>query len=196
MWIYKKFWIWLYRYNLFAIFFLCWSVEWQDWRIVAPKAKSCSKLNKIYGFDFQVGFRGIFKQKRTEAAHSVSVRFLLCRSSYFLCCSIQRRATNFVLNYIELTLFMLDERCVSFNMVVTQMLHNDCKKISIVEHNIYCYCVTNTLQLPSFSPRSTYFFCMSWSSSFWIAAMLIPVISFISDKVSVGSVRIAFRIFV
>ena len=141
--------------------FFCWSVEWQDWRIVAPKAKSCSKLNKIYGFDFQVGFRGIFKQKRTEAAHSVSVRFLLCRSSYFLCCSIQRRATNFVLNYIELTLFMLDERCVSFNMVVTQMLHNDCKKISIVEHNIYCYCVTNTLQLPSFSPRSTYFFCMS-----------------------------------
>ena len=102
--------------------FFCWSVEWQAWSIIAPKAKSCSKLNKIYGFDFQVGFRGIFKQKRTEAAHSVSVRFLLCRSSYFLCCSIQRRTTNFVLNYIELTLFMLDERCVSFNMVVTQML--------------------------------------------------------------------------
>ena len=63
--------------------FFCWSVEWQDWRIVAPKAKSCSKLNKIYGFDFQVGFRGIFKQKRTEAAYSVSVRFLLCRSRLF-----------------------------------------------------------------------------------------------------------------
>lgn len=101
------------------------------------------------------------KQKRTEAAHSVSVRFFIVQVKLFFVLLDPAAATNFVLNYIELTLFMFDERCVSFNMVVTQMLHNDCKKISIVEHNIYCYCVTNTLQLPSFSPRSTYFFCMS-----------------------------------
>ena len=45
------------------------------------------------------------------------------------------------------------------------------------------YCVTNTLQLPSFSPRSTYFFWMSWSSNFWMEVMLMPVISLMSAKV-------------
>ena len=58
------------------------------------------------------------------------------------------------------------------------------------------YCVTNTLQLPSFSPRSTYFCSISLSSSFCMAAMLMPVSSLISASVSVGCVRIAFRIFV
>ena len=58
------------------------------------------------------------------------------------------------------------------------------------------YWVTNTLQLPSFSPRSTYFFWISWSRSFWMAAILMPVTSFISANVSVGCVRIAFSILV
>ena len=58
------------------------------------------------------------------------------------------------------------------------------------------HCVTNTRQLPSFSPRSTYFFSISLSSSFCMAAMLMPVSSIISASVSVGSVRMAFRIFV
>ena len=78
---------------------------------------------------------------------------------------------------------------------------NYCYTISAQYNNVIItknisYCVTNTLQLPFFSPRSTYFFWISWSSSFWMAAMLIPVISRISANVNVGSVRIALRIFV
>ena len=34
-------------------------------------------------------------------------------------------------------------------------------------HHILLYCVTNTLQLPSFSPRSTYFLWINWSRTFW-----------------------------
>ena len=72
--------------------FFCWSVEWQDWRIVAPKAKSCSKLNKITVL-ISKSVSGVFLNKNERRLHIASPSvFLLCRSSYFLCCSIQRRA--------------------------------------------------------------------------------------------------------
>ena len=57
------------------------------------------------------------------------------------------------------------------------------------------HCVTYTRQQPSLSPRSTYFFACNWSSSFWMAATLMPVTSRMSASVSVGCDCIAFSIF-
>ena len=41
-----------------------------------------------------------------------------------------------------------------------------CSTVNCALFNSANHCVTNTLQLPSFSPRSTYFFWINWSSSF------------------------------
>ena len=58
------------------------------------------------------------------------------------------------------------------------------------------HCVTKTLQLPSLSPRSTYFLEINRANNFCIAVKLMPVSSCISERVNVGCVRMAFNIFV
>ena len=71
--------------------------------------------------------------------------------------------------------------------IIDQILYLLFTYIQIINMNLFLlYCVTNTRQLPSFSPRSAYFFWISWSSNFWMAAMLMPVISFISASVEDG----------
>ena len=54
--------------------------------------------------------------------------------------------------------------------------------------------VMKTRQEPSFSPRSTYFLSVSWVISFWMADLLMPSSSCMSDSVNVGWLSIALSI--
>ena len=95
---------------------------------------------------------------------------------------------------MPLSLILARQRCMRWLTFIFQVYLAKIHKI-FHTYSIISHCVTYTRQLPSLSPRSTYFFASNWSSNFWMAATLMPVSSFMSASVRTGCDCIALRIF-